>query len=241
MLQEAESKKRTIAATLLGNNSDESSIESLCVSLKNEKALYSRIAMSEALSKIGELAVPHLIHLLGQIGNNQETELPKKYFSKKSYPLARDMAARTLVNMAKPATPYLIESLETDDEFKVQQALDALGGIAAKTGDQRAFNSIAKMIDKCKGANYANKITLWKIIRSLSGFKNNKKASNLLSDIIKNNSDPPFVWEAARSLGQIGINSPEIIELLQNLENNQHPEIKKAAKNALVQINIKNY
>lgn len=92
MLNTDNPQERTIAATILGNRRDEKGILPLCASLKKEKALYSRIAMSEALGKMGDAAVPPLIQLFGQIGNNQEVELPKKYFNKKSFPLARDMA-----------------------------------------------------------------------------------------------------------------------------------------------------
>jgi HEAT repeat protein len=238
LLEEKEAQKRTIAATLLADKSDTNSIRSLCSSLKNEKALYSRIAISETLSKIGEPAAPYLINLIGQIGNNHETELPKKYFNKNSYPLVRDMAARTLVNVGKPATPYLIEVLGTDDEFKIQQAIDALGGIAAKTGDHRALNPIKNIAKKSQNDSSFNEITLWKVIRAFGGFKTSENASAILLDIIKDNFNPPLVWETARSLGQIGVYSSQIIELLKALEQSEHPEINKAAKNALIQINV---
>src|SRR5450631_4162108 len=68
MLDESNSQKRTIAATILGNRIDNKSIITLCAYLKKENALYSRIAMSEALGKMGEASVPPLIKLLGQIG-----------------------------------------------------------------------------------------------------------------------------------------------------------------------------
>ena len=85
------------------------------------------MAISEALSQIGVPAISPLLDLLGEIGKNQETELPQKYFNKKSYPLVRDLAARTLVKIGKPATPYLIEVIENGTDYKAQQAIDAIG------------------------------------------------------------------------------------------------------------------
>lgn len=246
LLREKEAQKRTIAATVLGENksSDKKVIGALCSSLKSEKALYSRIALSEALAKIGEPAVPYLVDLLGKIGSNQEKELPKKYFNKKGYPLPRDMAARTLVKVGEPATPYLIESLEIAekfrDEFKIQQILDAIGGIAAKTGDHRAFHAIENIIQKHQHDPYNNEVTSWKITRALSGFKSSKKASDLLLNILKETSNPPIIWEAVRSLGQIGVFSHQIIDLIQDLGSSEHSEISKAAKQALIQITAKN-
>ncbi|MBI5680427.1 MAG: HEAT repeat domain-containing protein [Methanobacterium sp.] len=238
MLSTDNPQKRTIAATILGNRGDENAILPLCTSLKKEKALYSRIAMSETLSKIGEPAVPYLINLLGEIGNNQEKELPKKYFNKKSFPLARDMAARTLVNIGNPATPYLIKTLEIENNFKVQQAIDALGGIAAKTGDQRALIPLIKFIEKMNGQDHHNQITYWKIVRALSGFNNCKCASETLVKVLMDDQTPPIIWEAIRSLGQIGIVSSKINELLSNFKNSSHPEIKKSCENALINLSV---
>ena len=232
MLDESNPQKRTIAATILGNKRDSKSIRNLCASLKKENALYPRIAMSEALGKMGEASVPPLIKLLGQIGKNQEVELPKKYFNKKSFPLARDMAARTIIKIGKPATPYLIKVMEEQDDFIMQQAIDAIGGIAAKTDDKSA---LSVMIDGLEGHS-DNKISLWKIIRALSGFKYTEEALTPLISILKSNYDAAIIWESARTLGQINISRPDVIDALQELEKNDNPEIKKATKNALINL-----
>lgn len=236
MLENNEAKKRTIAATILGNKNDQNAIASLCSSLKKEKALYSRIAISEALGKMGEPAVGPVADLLGLIGNNQETELPQKYFNKKSYPLARDIAARTLIKIGKPATPYLINLLDgKKDVFVKQQAIDALGGIVARTKDQTALKIIIGHFDTYgDGSKKRDKLTSWKIIRALSAFKNSKEASEVLLKFINNCQDPPLVWESARSLGQIGFKSNEIMVKLTILKENDNEEIKKAAINALI-------
>lgn len=236
MLESPDPKNRTIAATILGNKKEEDAVESLCNTLKREKALYSRIAMSEALGKIGKPAVVPLSNLLGQIGNNQEKTLPGKYFNKKSYPLVRDMAARTLVKIGKPATIYLIQVLDKNpDIFIKQQAIDALGGIAAKTDDYRALNVIIEYFDiYAYDPKNNDGLTIWKLIRSLSAFKDSPEAAKCLLNVLNYFSDPPLIWEAARSLGQIGVKSPEITKSLIKLEENENEDIKKAAKIALV-------
>ena len=232
MLNSTDPQERTIAAAVLGNKRDKKSIIPLCAALEKEKALYSRIAMSEALGKMEDDAVPPLIELLGKIGNNQEMELPKKYFNKKSFPLARDMAARTIIQIGTPATPYLIKVVEEQDDYTIQQAIDTLGGIAAKTGDMRA---LPVLINGLKSYSY-NKITLWKIIRSLSGFKHSSEALLPLLNILESDPCAAITWETARTLGQIGINRPNIMDALSKLEKHQHPEIKKAAQNAIINL-----
>lgn len=229
MLNEENAKKRTIAATILGNRRDEKGIKLLCASLIDEKALYSRIAMSEALGKMGEEAVPPLIELLGLIGKNQEAQLPQTYFNKKSYPLARDMAARTLIKIGSPANPYLIRVIEEKDGFKTQQAIDALGGIAAKTDDKRGLPVLIESIKRYSN----NKITLWKIVRALSGFKYSKEAVDPLLEILKVERERAICWEAVRSLGQIGISTDEVTDVLNELKGNNYPEIRKAVDVAL--------
>jgi HEAT repeat protein len=146
------------------------------------------------------------------------------------------MAARTLIKIGKPATNHLIQVLDKNpDIFIKQQAIDALGGIAAKNGDYRALNVIIEYFHAYVGANkIIDKLTIWKLIRSLSAFKESQEAAKHLLKVLNRFSDPPLIWEAARSLGQIGVTSPEINESLVKLEENENEEIRKAAKIALM-------
>jgi len=241
MLSAENPQERTISAVLLGNRNSKMVIMPLCIALKNERSLYSRIAISEALSQIGEPATPCLIQLLGEIGKNQETDLPLKYFKKKSFPLVRDMAARTLVKIGEPATPYLIEVLETGNEFKVQQAIDAIGAISAKTGDKRALNVLIALMKQVENLSSVesdrDQLTLWKITRALSGFQNSKEATYSLIAILRSDYEPPIIWEALRSLGQIQITTPEVLSLVESFIDDKQPEIRIAALNALNLLN----
>lgn len=233
MLNDIDPQIRTIASTLLGYKKDKLSIEPLCASIKKENALYSRIAMSEALGKMGEEAVPPLIKLLGQIGINQETELPKKYFNKKSFPLARDMAARTIIKIGIPAAPYLMKVVQEENIYISQQAIDALGGIAAKTDDHEALPLLIECLEKYSDDN----LTLWKTIRAISAFKNIEAPIKPLLNIIQNNQNPAVIWETARTLGQIGIKREDVLDAISKLEKNNNPQIKISAKNAFLNLN----
>lgn len=238
LLNSENPQKRTISAKILGKRQSEKAIIPLTSAFKNEKALYSRIAISEALSNIGEPAVGPLIGLLGEIGKNQETELPKTCFRKKSFPLVRDMAARTLVKVGKPATPPLMEMLDIDDNFKVQQAIDALGGIAARTGDRRALNVLISHLELVYDdlQDKEDAITMWKIIRSLGGFRKCEEAIGPLLYVVKGDYHSPIVWESLRSLGQIEIKTQDVIDIFQMFKSNENPEIRKAANIALLNI-----
>jgi HEAT repeat protein len=234
MLQGTDPQQRTIAAVILGDLGDERGILPLCSALTTEKSLYSRIAISEALSKIGEPSVVYLIELLGGIGKNQEIMLPDHYFRKKSFPLVRDMVGRTMVLIGKPATPYLIDFLESSDEFKVQQAIDVVGAIAAKTGDRRALNALLTHMEReTRDYDGSDGVTLWKIIRALSGFTKSKKAVDPLLEILESDYPPPIIWETLRSLGQIRIATPQVRERVGSFINNEQPEVRVAAENAL--------
>ena len=240
MLKNNNAQKRTIAAKLLGDKEDIENIKPLADQFIVEKALYVRIAISESLVKYKENSVPFLINLLGKIGDNQEKELPEKYFNKKSFPLPRDLAGRTLAKIGKIATPSLIKVLDDEkeiyDEFVKEQAIDAIGAIAHKYNDHRALNSLISL-----SKNHENdEIIQWKILRALSGFKNNKDALKVAIIILNNyypnkrnsysNNTVEIQWEAIRTIGQIGIINKEVKKILNYFDGNKNPEIKTAVK-----------
>ncbi|MDR2624061.1 MAG: HEAT repeat domain-containing protein [Methanobrevibacter sp.] len=231
MLSDKDPQKRTIAATLLNegivedDNDKKHIIVSLLKSSKREKTLYSRMAIFESLVSYGELSVPYLIKLLGVIGSNQEKQLPKKYFNKKSFPLPRDLAARTLAKMGNTPIPYLVELLKDNNitNFKKEQALDVIGAIAYKYNDHRAFDSINDLFANIGSEDFNKEPTtvlVWKIVRSLSGFKNNMNALNLVINVFKRFDHVNEIqWEVIRSIGQIGIVNTEVQLIFENFDN----------------------
>lgn len=238
MLKDENPQKRTAAAKILCRTPNSSNVANLCAAMKDEKALYSRIAMSESLGEMGEIAVPNLIELLGVIGNNQEKELPSKYFKKKSFPLQRDLAARTIVKVGRPALPYLIHTITGNpDVFKKEQAVDTVGGITYKTHDHSAADVIIQTIIENTG-NQGNEVLLWKCVRALSGFQKNRKAFDVLMEMLKHEIKPPIQWETLRSLGKIGISNNQLTTFFENFETENH-EVKLAYDGMLKDLNLK--
>lgn len=225
------SQKRTIAAMLIGKRRIISDIPLLCHRLCIERSLYPRIAISEALGEMGEAAVRPLIALLGKIGNNQEVQLPARCCRKRSFPLARDLAARTLVKIGRPALPELIRELQKGDSFENQQAVDAIGGIVSKTGDYSPLPVLLQVLTD----NATDQLMVWKIIRALSAFRS-PAVFPQLCEALRAHPQAPIRWEAAISLGRIGICQPEIIEALQNGLRDVHSEVRIAAALALKQL-----
>ena len=236
LLNNSDPQKRTAAAIILGRRKKNKYISVLCDRFRIETALYSRIAISEALEEIGEPAVENLIELLGLIGKNHEKQLPIQYFKKKSFPLPRDLAARTLVKIGEPAVPQLISFIETQSNICIlQQALDAIGGIAAKTGNSMALPFVINVLK----THSDNDIMLWKCIRTLGGFKNNLSASKLLINVLREDHQPPILWEALRSLGNIGIYNRDVASTIESFKNSSNSQIVLACDVAIT--HLQNY
>lgn len=228
MLHDQDVKHRTIGATLIGYHRYQGAVDSLCHALQSEKALYVRLAIAEALVKIGEPAVKPLCGLLGKIGKNQENKLPEQCCKKPSYPLVRDLAGRILVKIGISSVPSLIEMLHEGQPFQVEQAVDALGAIAYRTGDLSALDSLFQLMDHMGG----NPFLLWKITRALGGFRSEKAVQKLLA-IYHQSEQPALRWEAIRSIGQIGEFADHILMELEEAGNDPDTRVRDAALQAL--------
>jgi hypothetical protein len=97
--------------------------------LENEKKLYTKIALSEAIAEYGVLSLKYLIPLLGKIGKNQHKKLLWLISIKKSYPLPRDLAARTIIRIGEPTLPFLEEILVSGTYAQKIEVIDAIGHI----------------------------------------------------------------------------------------------------------------
>ncbi len=96
LLKSKQATERTLGARLLTKQSDSQVINCLIAALQTEKKLYTKLEICNSLVSYGRAAVMPLIALLGKIGNNQHRIVPTTDFKKVSYPLPRDLAARTL-------------------------------------------------------------------------------------------------------------------------------------------------
>ncbi|QOR34072.1 hypothetical protein IMX26_11275 [Clostridium sp. 'deep sea'] len=193
--------ERTIAVRLLSkirNINDLKFAELLLKALYKEKSLYSKLEICNLL-KQGNINVARLMtRYLGCIGNNQYKQLPKKVSKKKSYPLPRDIIARSLAKMDPLIIPALIEVLHGDDISKLSEAIDAIGFILFYNQNELRdgyYNILISTMQKY----HNNNIIYWKCVTCLSAF-NTSKSISLLKSILTGDTPKIIKQEANRSL-----------------------------------------
>lgn len=223
LINDADAQKRTSAAKLLGERKYTDAVPLLCDRLKKETALYTRIAISKALGVIGEPAISELIDLLGKVGNNQHRKLPRKGFYKKSYPLPRDLAVRTIVKIGCSALKPLEQVVLEADRASVLEAIDGIGQIAFYEGDLSSEAVLMIAYQKY----HSDQVILWKIVRAFQAFPT-EKVRTLLETLICSSISPELRWEAVRSLGQHG--SKASAKIVAHAQHDAHDEVRKMAR-----------
>lgn len=169
--------------------------------LIKEKSLYTKIEICLALQEGKEETAKLLIPYLGKIGENQHKKLPSRSSRKKSYPLPRDIIARTLAKMDTCISPLLHNELKNNDEHMLSELIDSIGFMTFynnQLASKNHFNKLLNLYNKTE-----NILIQWKLILSFSSFPINQSKAKLNS-IIKENKHPLLVEEANRSLKIIG-------------------------------------
>ena len=143
--------------------------------LTTERALYTKIYICEKLQtgnlEIASIMVPYL----GKIGTNQHKILPKKPSKKRSYPLPRDIIARTLSKMDSQVVYTLAEDLEqlNNSEEQLSELIDAIGYISfydSTINKKSVYQNIVKIMEK----HHKNNLIIWKSLICLSAFPQSK-------------------------------------------------------------------
>ncbi|MBI9049151.1 MAG: hypothetical protein JEZ00_07020 [Anaerolineaceae bacterium] len=210
LLASSNAQERTSVAMILGERQCESAIEPLCQALSIEGALYSRLAICEALIAIGLPAIVSVIELLGKIGINQHKALPQKGFYKKSYPLPRDIAARTLIRMGTPVLECLAFVLTDGTRNQKLEALDVIGHISFQHKVTHSLRFLLELYFQ----NQDDPLLQWKIIRVFQAFPE-EEVTDLLIGVAISKTEPALRWEAVRSLSmQKRKINPQLIENL---------------------------
>ncbi|MEI0604315.1 hypothetical protein R4K55_08845 [Brachyspira alvinipulli] len=171
---------------------------SLLLQLSKEKSLYTKIAICETLQNGNIDSAKEMINYIGKIGDNQYKKLPEKVSLKKTYPMPRDIIARTLSKMNIDIFPILIDILEGDDLIKIYEVIDAVGFMVFHNKDlsnDKNLNYIINLIKKYKD----NKLVIWKCITCLSAF-NLEKSKDTLNSFVNNDNKDILSLEAKRSL-----------------------------------------
>jgi len=188
--------ERTNGVRVLGLRGHEFA-EFLLTALESEQKLYPRIEICNSLIKIGASSINGLVKRLGEIGKNQHRVPTAEPFKKKSYPLPRDIAARTLIRIGPLALPALCEVLKVDDPSKISEAIDAIGFICYSGGQEEYL----KPLMDCYNTFKNNDLLRWKIIRAMSAFS----ASRIFLEIqLPIELNPAIKQEIERSIRLIG-------------------------------------
>ncbi len=232
LLHSNEATERTTAASILGKRRISGSIFPLIEALKKEKALYSKIAISEALGNMGEAAALELVPVFGKIGTNQHKTLPTNPFEKWNYPLPRDIVARTVTKIGETALAPILQSIPKMEKEALSEAIDAIGFISFYSKNKSGFRPIINLLNIYKNDD----LIVWKIIRALQSFPSAETEKTLEHHLVKH-SQPAIKWEAARSLGQICKN---IHECLLKASNSQDELLKSISLLAIKRITGKN-
>ncbi len=206
-LQSETAVERTSAAIHLRKYRNSNVVEKLSSQLKVEKKLYTKIALCDSLVECGELSIEPLIGLLGKIGKNQETTIPETGFYKISYPLPRDIAARTLCRLGFNAiVPLENFTTSTQNMNALTQAIDAYGHIVFSNKIKRSSKPFQELYRK----HPKNDLLKFKIARCLSGI-HDEWASLFLFEILKTEYEG-LQLEALRSLMLLNVEIPSNIQ-----------------------------
>jgi hypothetical protein len=198
LLHSKEAATRSAAASNLVAT-DQSSACELLTQLSEEKCLYTKIAICESLEKGDSSTAKQMTEYLGKIGNNQHKTLPNKVSEKKSFPLPRDIVARSLGKMDTSVFQTLFTILQGNDMDKIQEVLDAVGYMAFNNKNLATSENVAPILSLIK-KHKDNSLVVWKALLCLSVFPLDESKKVLLQ---YSNRTDLIGLEAQRSLALI--------------------------------------
>ncbi|MCK4260137.1 MAG: hypothetical protein KAX49_14255 [Halanaerobiales bacterium] len=207
LINSPKSVERSVAINLLSNRFYTEDLEFVKILLERlcvEKCLYTKIEICKALEKGGIETAEQMIQYLGCIGKNQHLCLPKRSSKKSSYPLPRDIIARSLGKMNVEILPVLFNILNGTNQEKISEVIDAIGFMLFYNQDytnEHFFKSIISILNKYSG----NDIIVWKCVVCLSSFRT-QGSIEVLNQVLNSNKNDIIKCEAKRSLRIIGDN-----------------------------------
>lgn len=197
--------ERTIAIRIISKKHDKNDLDIISILLERlleEKALYTKLEICNFLEEGDKNTCEMMINYLGKIGNNQHKQVPLQVSKKKSYPLPRDIIARTLGKMSLNNIHILLSVLKDNDLSKISEALDSIGFMIFYNQELSTLDNFNKIRDTTE-KYFENDLILWKCVLCLSAFRSdeNEKYLNSLKSRITNNT---ILLEIDRSLKLIG-------------------------------------
>jgi len=201
LTKSSKATERTISYRLLCEQmdmNDPSFVTFLLECLSHETALYTRLEIAHHLENGFENTCKSMIFYLGKIGKNQYKEIPKRGSKKISYPLPRDLIARTIGKMSIIYLPILIEALNYVDILQLPELLDAIGFMIYYNDSNGSLEDLNKIIYIIE-TYFDNELIIWKSITCLSSFKLNATII-YLNELKKKIVEPTLLLEIDRSL-----------------------------------------
>lgn len=192
MLHSQDACDRTIAAKLLPLDCETTDI--LLHSLMTETALCTRLAMTEKLEGGDSSTALKMIGFLGKIGKNQH-RIPIAPSKKKSFPLLRDLMARSLGRMNPELFPVLLASAEELPPLKLSELIDAIGYMAFYHPALATAQNYQRLL-QIKNSYDHDPLIQWKCLICFSAFPQSK---DLLAQ------EDQFSMEAQRSLSLLAL------------------------------------
>lgn len=162
--------------------------------LLKEKALYTKIEIQNSLSKHGD--IKQVCQYLGCIGHNQYKDIPEKSSLKKSYPLARDIIARSLSYIDINKFDIFFDTLTSLPYKQFLEGVDALGFLCFYNPsiiNDQIFTFIKECIIKYQNDN----LMTFKLITCLSAFP---QSYTYLNDLKTKIHNPILINEINRSM-----------------------------------------
>lgn len=194
--------ERTVAVKLLSNYVDslEEVSDILLMTLTQEKSLYTKIEICKVLENTGVGTARKMIRYLGEVGSNQHRYLPQDISKKLSYPLPRDIIARTLGKMSIDILPVMLETLDQNDTKIIREVIDA-------TGYMCFYNIIpdkgyVEKLLMCLNTYYYDDVIRWKIVMAFSSL-HEQDVIDRLCTISRTDNKELIRNEAKRSLALI--------------------------------------
>lgn len=162
---------RTIAAKLLPLDCETTNI--LLDSLVHEPALYTRLAITEKLESGDASTAKKMIPFLAVIGNNQH-RFPIEPSKKKSFPLPRNLIARSLGRMQPEIFSVLLDAAKTLPAAKLSELIDALGYMAFYH-PSLATNEAYQQLLVIRAAHDTEPLIQWKLLICFSAFPQSRE------------------------------------------------------------------
>lgn len=162
LLNNKNAVNRSIAARKLSTYINEKdTVQQLLTRLRIEKALYTKLEICNSLSKADKDGVAQMLPYLGIIPNKQYTSLPDRGSKKKSFPLPRDIIARTIGRMDITVLITLLNAYNDCSLIQKRELLDAIGYLIF-TNNYKTSIVFGKL--KYCFEHETDKVIRWKIV-----------------------------------------------------------------------------